>query len=209
MVCHQLGWNDEAGVDAGTTRPARPIEENNQNKVIDYARYVSHRMFNVAKLCNDRALNRFSTFSYKFHPSIANKRIYSKKTCLLKIEFYDSEKGSKHKDRVRVGMKELNLSEYVGRGPVVECHRLDFTRVTDQIYLTVRIHVTTKQEYEQAQSGQAAHFVEDSFHTDPESDLNGNDSDDLKTTTTSLQRIEPKQKRPMSSSSNLRMPGSR
>jgi hypothetical protein len=60
----------------------------------------------------------------------------------MKVEFYSAAKGEKHRDRKRVGSREINLCDYIGKGPTVECLRLDNSRSNQQIYLTYSVHVT-------------------------------------------------------------------
>ena len=42
---------------------------------------------------------------------------------------------------VRQGKRTLNLTDYIGRGIVTECFRMDTERNKDRLYLTVKISV--------------------------------------------------------------------
>ena len=68
--------------------------------------------------------------------------MYEKKTLELKVEFYQDEKAEGHRSRKRMGVRELNLSDYIGKPPKFECLRLDLNNKTQYVYLTYMIHVT-------------------------------------------------------------------
>ena len=45
-----------------------------------------------------------------------------------------------------MGRRELNLVDYIGKGPKWECLRLDDNRQTQFVYLTVMVHVSDDNE---------------------------------------------------------------
>ena len=150
-VLGDLQWTTEGGLDATQvgTNQKRSVAQNDLQRVIDYHRCNTHRIFNVARLLKDRSMTRDSHFSFKEDKN--GKRTYGKKAMELKVELY-GEKNSKaaHSNRKRIGTREINLSDYIGKGTVTECFRMHTDAKTDFVYLTISIQVLTKEELENA-----------------------------------------------------------
>lgn len=143
-----LQWAAESGLDA--SQPVkRSIAQNDLRRVIDSHRASTHRIFNVREMLNDRMMTRDSHFPYKEDKN--QKRTYGKKMMELKVELY-SEQSAKaaHANRKRIGTKEINLSDYIGKGAVTECFRMHSDAKTDNVYLTVTIQILSQKDLEDA-----------------------------------------------------------
>jgi hypothetical protein len=119
----------------------RTIDENEKTRVIDNNRHVTHRIYDVAGTVDDgtKLLRKC-----QFHSMTkGGKKIYEKKTLEFKVELYADEKGDKHRDRKRIAGREINLTEYIDKGPIHETLRLDNSKNTQHVYLTFMVHVTS------------------------------------------------------------------
>lgn len=88
---------------------------------------------------------RKSQFPYKTEKG--GTKLYEKKTLEVKIEFYSDEKAKGTRARKRMGSREINLSDYINKGPVVECLRLDTGTKNSQLaYITIKIEVARLDE---------------------------------------------------------------
>ena len=85
-----------------------------QNNQIDYARHLTHKIFNVTKDVRDFTFKRQSMFKYKNKKDSQGNvnKIYKAKTAELKIEFYDKDAQFEIKSDKK-GHKDLNLSDYI------------------------------------------------------------------------------------------------
>ena len=65
----------------------------------------------------------------------------------MKIEFYTDEKAKGTRSRKRMGHREINLSDYIDKGPVIECLRLDTGGKNSQYaYITMKFEVAKVDE---------------------------------------------------------------
>lgn len=84
--------------------------------IIDNNRHCTHRIYDVASTVDDGTkLLRKCQFHYTMK---GGKKIYEKKSLEFKVELYGDEKGDKHRDRKRIAGREINLCDYIDKGPV-------------------------------------------------------------------------------------------
>ena len=128
-VIEKNGWVEVAGIKDGNFKP-KTVEENDQMKVIDFTRHETHRIYDVEKLVKADESKLLRKCQFPFKADKNGSKSYEKKTLEVKIEFYSDEKSKGARSRKRMGLREINLSDYINKGPVVECLRLDTTGKT-------------------------------------------------------------------------------
>lgn len=139
-IIEQLGWLDAAGVQDREFKP-RTLHENEAHRVIDFFRHETHRIYDVPQLTKDHTLLRKSHFPFKTDKN--GKKTYEKKTLEVKIEFYGDEKAKGTRNRKRMGFREINLCDYIDKGTVVECLRLDTGEKGSELaYITMKFEIS-------------------------------------------------------------------
>ena len=71
----------------------------------------------------------------------------------LKVEFYGADDKAGKRNRKRVGLRDVNLCDFVGKGAVTQCFRLDTDKKSQNVYLTVKIQIFTENNDHRVSSG--------------------------------------------------------
>ena len=73
--------------------------------------------------------------------------VYQDKFCDFTIHSYNKKDAGRF-GRTSIGFKKLNLSEYIGLGPVTETIRMDL-KTDEDVYLTYQLMVLNEEEYQE------------------------------------------------------------